>query len=326
MDECAIEPADHPLPASARGGRCAGCPTCSAHPRRCCSAAAGAAAAVARRRLSRLAVRAAGQSFFSIDEFSAWSCASSRSRPTPSCCSRPTSTSSSALTDGGAVTLAAGSSPFRSPTTRRATPRRAWKALFYLGVMLPLWSSYLVQGLRLEADPRQGGRLNWLFDKLRPDLAARRAARLPVIGGRRCRSLHRHVHRLRLHVAAVHDPADPGGARARAAVLIEASADLGARPGQTFRNVILPLALPGVVAGSIFTFSLTLGDYIIPQVIGTSRSSSARRSTVQQGTAGNIPLAAAFSWCRSSSWASTCGSPSAWGPSMRSEPAPRPRR
>ena len=50
--------------------------------------------------------------------------------------------------------------------------------------------------------------------------------------------------------------------------VIEASSDLGARPGYTFRKVILPLAVPGVVAGSIFTFSLTLGDYIIPQVVG----------------------------------------------------------
>jgi putative spermidine/putrescine transport system permease protein len=50
--------------------------------------------------------------------------------------------------------------------------------------------------------------------------------------------------------------------------LLEASADLGARPLQTFRSVLLPLAFPGVVAGSIFTFSLTLGDYIIPQLVG----------------------------------------------------------
>jgi len=76
--------------------------------------------------------------------------------------------------------------------------------------------------------------------------------------------------------------------------LVEASADLGARPGQTFRNVILPLALPGIVAGSIFTFSLTLGDYIIPQIVGTSRLFIGQAVYAQQGTAGNIPLAAAF--------------------------------
>jgi putative spermidine/putrescine transport system permease protein len=76
--------------------------------------------------------------------------------------------------------------------------------------------------------------------------------------------------------------------------LVEASADLGARPGYTFRRVILPMAFPGVVAGSIFTFSLTLGDYIIPGVIGNSSFFIGQVVYAQQGTAGNIPLAAAF--------------------------------
>ena len=79
------------------------------------------------------------------------------------------------------------------------------------------------------------------------------------------------------------------------ASLIEVSSDLGARPGQTFRKVILPLAFPGVVAGSIFTFSLTLGDYIIPGIIGSSRFFIGQAVYTHQGTAGNIPLAAAFS-------------------------------
>ena len=76
--------------------------------------------------------------------------------------------------------------------------------------------------------------------------------------------------------------------------LIEASSDLGAAPAITFRHVIFPLALPGLVAGSIFTFSLTLGDYIIPQIVGTSRLFIGQAVYVHQGTAGNIPLAAAF--------------------------------
>jgi putative spermidine/putrescine transport system permease protein len=76
--------------------------------------------------------------------------------------------------------------------------------------------------------------------------------------------------------------------------LLEASADLGGSPRQTFRHVILPLALPGVIAGSIFTFSLTLGDYIIPQIIGSSRLFIGQAVYSHQGTAGNIPLAAAF--------------------------------
>jgi putative spermidine/putrescine transport system permease protein len=76
--------------------------------------------------------------------------------------------------------------------------------------------------------------------------------------------------------------------------MLEASADLGATRAQTFRTVILPLALPGVIAGSIFTFSLTLGDYIIPQIIGSSRLFIGQAVYTLQGTAGNIPLAAAF--------------------------------
>jgi putative spermidine/putrescine transport system permease protein len=76
--------------------------------------------------------------------------------------------------------------------------------------------------------------------------------------------------------------------------LLEASDDLGAQSRQTLRYVILPLALPGLIAGSIFTFSLTLGDYIIPQIVGSSRLFIGQAVYAHQGTAGNIPLAAAF--------------------------------
>ncbi len=76
--------------------------------------------------------------------------------------------------------------------------------------------------------------------------------------------------------------------------LIEASGDLGARPAETFRKVILPLAFPGVVAGSIFTFSLTLGDFIIPGTIGNSSYFLGQAVLSHQGTAGNVPMAAAL--------------------------------
>ena len=72
------------------------------------------------------------------------------------------------------------------------------------------------------------------------------------------------------------------------------NADLGATPRQTFWKVIFPLALPGIIAGSIFTFSLTLGDYIIPQIVGNSQFFIGQAVYSHQGTAGNIPLAAAF--------------------------------
>ena len=73
--------------------------------------------------------------------------------------------------------------------------------------------------------------------------------------------------------------------------LLEASADLGARGAHTFRRVVLPLALPAVVAGSIFTFSLTLGDYIVPSLMASSQFIG---NVVYSNISVNQPLAAAF--------------------------------
>jgi putative spermidine/putrescine transport system permease protein len=74
---------------------------------------------------------------------------------------------------------------------------------------------------------------------------------------------------------------------------LEASADLGARGGMTFRRVVLPLVLPALVAGSIFTFSLTLGDYIIPALVSNSQFIG-NVVFQSQGVAGDVPFAAAF--------------------------------
>ena len=77
--------------------------------------------------------------------------------------------------------------------------------------------------------------------------------------------------------------------------LLEASSDLGANPAQTFRNVILPAVLPGCDRGSIFTFSLTLGRFHRPASRWELRAFSLDRQCIlYQGTAGNIPLAAAL--------------------------------
>jgi putative spermidine/putrescine transport system permease protein len=75
--------------------------------------------------------------------------------------------------------------------------------------------------------------------------------------------------------------------------LLDASGDLGGRPGHTFRRVILPLALPAVAAGSIFTFALTLGDYIAPQLVSSTQFIGNVVYT-NVGVANNLPLAAAF--------------------------------
>ena len=75
---------------------------------------------------------------------------------------------------------------------------------------------------------------------------------------------------------------------------LEASADLGARGVKTFRSVILPLALPGLVAGSIFTFALTLGDYITPLLVGGPSSQFIGNAVYSFVGEGNIPFAAAL--------------------------------
>jgi putative spermidine/putrescine transport system permease protein len=79
------------------------------------------------------------------------------------------------------------------------------------------------------------------------------------------------------------------------ASLIEASQDLGGRTWRTTRSVLLPLALPGIVAGSIFTFSLTLGDYITPLLVGgTSANFMGNIIYSNIGIANNVPFAAAM--------------------------------
>jgi putative spermidine/putrescine transport system permease protein len=75
--------------------------------------------------------------------------------------------------------------------------------------------------------------------------------------------------------------------------LVDASGDLGGAPGTTFRRVVAPLVLPAVVAGSIFTFSLTLGDYITPQLVSSTQFIG-NVVYANVGVANNLPLAAAF--------------------------------
>jgi putative spermidine/putrescine transport system permease protein len=76
---------------------------------------------------------------------------------------------------------------------------------------------------------------------------------------------------------------------------IEASADLGARGWRTFRTILMPLILPGLAAGSIFTFSLTLGDFITPTLVGGAGSDFIGNVVYQSvGIANNVPFAAAF--------------------------------
>ncbi|MGH8285995.1 MAG: ABC transporter permease [Steroidobacteraceae bacterium] len=177
----------------------------------------------------------------------------------------------------------------------RYASRRA-KAFFYVAVMLPMWTSYLVKVYAWRLILAKQGILSWLLTSIGLDGALDTVLATPGVGGPSLASsylgmfivfVYMWLPFMILPLAAALERV-PGS-------LIEASADLGAHPRQTFRNVILPLALPGLAAGSVFTFSLTLGDYIIPSVVGAPGYFIGMMVYQQQGLAGNVPLAAAFS-------------------------------
>jgi putative spermidine/putrescine transport system permease protein len=160
---------------------------------------------------------------------------------------------------------------------------RRTRALLFVGVLMPLWSSYLIKAYTWRLMTANAGTLNWALGKvgLGPyDIAFSYTAMwlafsyiwLPYMV-------------LPIFAALDRIPAS----------LLEASGDLGARAGRTFRSVILPLALPGVAAGSIFTFSLTLGDYIMPDLVGGDKYDFLGNLVFRyQGVANNFPLAAAI--------------------------------
>jgi putative spermidine/putrescine transport system permease protein len=171
-----------------------------------------------------------------------------------------------------------------------------WKAFFYLGVMLPLWSSYLVKIYAWKLILAKEGILTWIFVKLHLSFLLDGILSLPVVGGNSLSVSYLGTFIVFVYIWLPYMILPTQAALERVpGNLLKASADLGANPRQTFLTVLLPLALPGIVAGSIFTFSLTLGDYIIPQIIGSSRLFIGQAVYAQQGTAGNVPLAAAFS-------------------------------
>jgi putative spermidine/putrescine transport system permease protein len=162
---------------------------------------------------------------------------------------------------------------------RIASPR--WRAIVFVGVLMPLWSSYLVRVYTWRLIMSDNGFANWTLEKLgfgSVDIAYSMWALwitesyiwLPF---------------MILPIYAALERIPPS--------LLEASGDLGARIGITFRRVILPLALPGIAAGSIFTFSLTMGDYIAPVLVSNTQFiGNVIYSNV--GVANNLPFAAAF--------------------------------
>jgi putative spermidine/putrescine transport system permease protein len=169
------------------------------------------------------------------------------------------------------------------------------RALVYLGVVLPLWSSYLVRVYSWKLILAKEGILSWLFARLGAERLLERILALPVIGGPSLSFSALGMFLVFVYIWLPYMVLPVVASLERVpGSLLEASGDLGAPPRTTFRRVTLPLALPGVIAGSIFTFSLTLGDFIIPGTIGNSSLFIGQAVLRHQGTAGNVPLAAAM--------------------------------
>jgi putative spermidine/putrescine transport system permease protein len=164
----------------------------------------------------------------------------------------------------------------------RLASRRMQTVLFVL-VLLPLWSSYLARVYSWRLILSNNGALNWTTDKLHLgslNIGYSNTAMWIVFSYIWLPFMITPVW------AAIERVPDS---------LLEASSDLGASRWTTFRRVLLPLAWPGIVAGSIFTFSLTLGDYITPTLVGGASSDFIGNVVYRNvGVANNVPFAAAF--------------------------------
>lgn len=173
---------------------------------------------------------------------------------------------------------------------------KGWqKGFFYIAVLLPMWASYIVKAYSWTVILAKGGIVYWFINHTGLTSAVEALLTMPGIGGNTLSTSH--IGRflvftyvwlpfMILPIQASIERINPN--------LFTASADLGAKPSQTFWTVLLPLTIPGIVAGSIFTFCLTFGDYIIPTLIGPSGFFIGTMVYTQQGAIGNMPMAAAF--------------------------------
>ncbi len=164
----------------------------------------------------------------------------------------------------------------------RVASKRLQSALF-VAVLIPLWSSYLVRVFAWRLILAKDGILNWSLEQVglgSANIGYSNTAMWIVFS-------YIWLPFMILPVwSAVERVPDS---------MIEASADLGARGWRTFRTVVLPLITPGIAAGSIFTFSLTLGDFITPTLVGGSGSQMIGNVVYNNvGVANNVPFAAAF--------------------------------
>jgi putative spermidine/putrescine transport system permease protein len=199
------------------------------------------------------------------------------------------------LTMAIAVTLASAVLAFPMAYFMARYTSGKMKAFFYIAVMLPMWASYIVKAYAWTLLLARDGVAQWFLQHLGLEPILSAILTVPAVGGNTLSTsgLGRFLVFLYIWLPFMILPIQAALERLPPS-LLQASADLGARPTQTFRHVILPLAIPGVAAGSIFTFSLTLGDFIVPQLVGPPGYFIGNMVYSQQGAIGNMPMAAAF--------------------------------
>jgi putative spermidine/putrescine transport system permease protein len=154
---------------------------------------------------------------------------------------------------------------------------RRGKAVLVVAVLLPLWSSYLVKVLAWRTMLSNDGIINWALEPF--------GLHGPGYGNVAVWLVMSYLW-LPYMILPIY-----AGLERIPNSLISASEDLGAHPFTTFRRVILPLAFPAVVAGSIFTFALTLGDYITPRLVSNNQFIG---NVIFNNIANNLPLASAL--------------------------------
>jgi putative spermidine/putrescine transport system permease protein len=171
--------------------------------------------------------------------------------------------------------------PFAFFAVRVASARL--RSVLFVAVLVPLWSSYLVRVYVWRLILSKDGILNWTLEKL-------------GLGALNVGYTNWAIWIVFSYIWLPFMILPVWSAMERVPdSLLEASADLGARGWRTFRSVLFPLILPGIAAGSIFTFSLTLGDFITPTLVGGAGSDFIGNVVYQSvGIANNIPFAAAF--------------------------------
>ena len=154
---------------------------------------------------------------------------------------------------------------------------RRGKAILVVAVLLPLWSSYLVKVYAWRTMLSAGGVVNWALDPF--------GLHGPGFGNTAVWLVMSYLW-LPYMILPIY-----AGLERIPNSLISASEDLGAAPFTTFRRVILPLAFPAVVAGSIFTFALTLGDYITPRLVSNNQFVG---NVIFNNISNNLPFASAL--------------------------------